>query len=36
MQSFVLAGKARVVFRIVELMAKGEKTEKADRKGYQK
>ena len=29
MQNFVLAGKAKTVFRLIELMAKGEKAEKA-------
>lgn len=27
MQNFVVAGKAKTVFRLVELMAKGEKAE---------
>ena len=29
MQNFVLAGKAKNVFRLIELMAKGEKAEKS-------
>ena len=33
MEKFVLAGKAKNVFRLIELMAKGEDTEKANRKG---
>lgn len=36
MENFVLAGKAKNVFRLLELMAKGEKAEKAERKGNKK
>ena len=36
MQNFVLAGKAKTVFRLIELMAKGEKLEKAGKKGDKK
>ena len=32
MENFVLAGKAKNVFRLIELMAKGEKAEKANSK----
>ena len=32
MENFVLAGKAKTVFKIVALMAKGELVEKAKRK----
>ena len=30
MQNFVVAGKAKTVFRLVELMAKGKQAEKAE------
>ena len=33
MQSFVLAGKAKAVFQLIELMAKAEKAEKLEEKG---
>ena len=36
MQDFVLTGKANVIFRLVELMAKGEKAEKAGKKENKK
>jgi len=36
MENFVLAGKAKNVFRLLELMAKGEKAEKAERKENKK
>lgn len=36
MQNFVLAGKAKNVFRLLELMAKGEKAEKAEKKENKK
>lgn len=36
MENFVLAGKAKTVFKLVELMAKGEKAEKVEKKGKKK
>ena len=36
MDNFVLAGKAKTVFHLVELMAKGEKGEKSGSKGRKK
>ena len=36
MQTFVLAGKAKDVFRLIELMAKGERAEKDERKENKK
>ena len=36
MQNFVLAGKAKNVFRLIELMAKGEKAEKSKREKKKK
>ena len=36
MDSFVLAGKARTVFKLVELLAKAEKEQKASKKGNKK
>jgi len=36
MQNFVLRGKAKTVFRLLELMAKGEKAEKAEGKENKK
>jgi len=33
MESFVLAGKARTVFRMLELMAKAEKADRKGKKG---
>jgi len=36
MENFVLAGKAKTVFKLVELLAKAEKAEKADKKANKK
>jgi len=36
MESFVLAGKARTVFKLVELLAKAEKSEKTPKKASKK
>lgn len=36
MESFVLAGKARTVFKLVELLAKAEKSEKTQKKASKK
>jgi len=36
METFVLAGKAKTVFRLVELMARAEKAERDKRKGNKK
>jgi len=36
MESFVLAGKAKTVFQLIELMAKGEKEEHARKTGKKK
>jgi hypothetical protein len=36
MDNFVLAGKAKTVFKLVELLAKAEKAEKTERKGHKK
>jgi hypothetical protein len=36
MDNFVLAGKAKTVFKLVELLAKAEKAEKPERKGHKK
>jgi len=33
MEKFVLAGKAKTVFQIIELMAKGEELKKREEKG---
>lgn len=32
MENFVIRGKAKAVFRVIELMAKGEQAEKAEGK----
>jgi len=32
MQNFVLSGKAKTVFKVIELMAKGEQAEKTEKK----
>lgn len=32
MENFVIAGKAKTVFQLIELMAKGEKADKAKKK----
>jgi len=36
MENFVLAGKARTVFKLIELAAKVEKAEKAEKKAKKK
>jgi len=36
MESFVLKGKAETVFRLIELMAKGEKVEQTEKKQAKK
>jgi hypothetical protein len=36
MQNFVLSGKAKTVFKVIELMAKGEQVEKTENKGGKK
>ena len=36
MERFVLAGKAKTVFQLIELMAKGEKAKKAEEKKNKK
>ena len=36
METFVLAGKARTVFKLVELLAKAEKAEKVEKKAKKK
>ena len=36
MESFVLAGKARTIFKLVELLAKAEKAEKTQKKASKK
>jgi len=36
MQKFVLSGKAKTVFKVIELMAKGEEAEKNEKKGGKK
>jgi len=36
MESFVLAGKARTIFKLVELLAKAEKAGKVEKKAKKK
>ena len=36
MQNFVLSGKAKTVFKVIELMAKGEQVEKTEKRENKK